>query len=296
MCSARPRAAVAARRDELADAAGRRPGSRRERTAAELRACATEEVEIQGRARASPARPSLTPRCAPSSRATPSTRPPAALTEIAGKLELPAEPAAEPLADERREELEVKIDRLARRREQLGPVNPLAKQEYDGGHRPRRGARDPARGPRGGACRAREPDQGDRPAGSASRSRRPSRQAAKNFEEVVQHLFPGGRGRLRLVSPTAREPVIGGEEASPKRAAPTRPREEAAPRPRRLRTARSRASRSRSPRAGKSMKKLSLLSGGEKSLVALAFMFAVFLAKPVPVLHPRRGRGRARRR
>ena len=23
--------------------------------------------------------------------------------------------------------------------------------------------------------------------------------AAKNFEEVVQHLFPGGRGRLRLV-------------------------------------------------------------------------------------------------
>ena len=34
--------------------------------------------------------------------------------------------------------------------------------------------------------------------------------------------------------------------------------------------------------AGKSMKKLSLLSGGEKSLVALAFMFAVFLARPCP--------------
>ena len=30
------------------------------------------------------------------------------------------------------------------------------------------------------------------------------------------------------------------------------------------------------------MKKLSLLSGGEKSLVALAFMFAVFLARPCP--------------
>ena len=34
--------------------------------------------------------------------------------------------------------------------------------------------------------------------------------------------------------------------------------------------------------AGKSMKRLSLLSGGEKSLVALAFLFAVFLARPCP--------------
>ena len=34
--------------------------------------------------------------------------------------------------------------------------------------------------------------------------------------------------------------------------------------------------------AGKTTKRLSLLSGGEKSLVALAFMFAVFLARPCP--------------
>ena len=34
--------------------------------------------------------------------------------------------------------------------------------------------------------------------------------------------------------------------------------------------------------AGKSMRKLNLLSGGEKSLVALAFVFAVFLARPCP--------------
>src|SRR5690606_22332345 len=34
--------------------------------------------------------------------------------------------------------------------------------------------------------------------------------------------------------------------------------------------------------AGKSKKRLSLLSGGEKSLTALAFLFAVFLAKPCP--------------
>ena len=34
--------------------------------------------------------------------------------------------------------------------------------------------------------------------------------------------------------------------------------------------------------AGKEMKRLSLLSGGEKSLTALAFLFAVFRARPSP--------------
>jgi chromosome segregation protein len=34
--------------------------------------------------------------------------------------------------------------------------------------------------------------------------------------------------------------------------------------------------------AGKATKRLSLLSGGEKSLTALAFLFAVFLARPCP--------------
>ncbi|HYY20301.1 MAG TPA: AAA family ATPase, partial [Thermoleophilaceae bacterium] len=34
--------------------------------------------------------------------------------------------------------------------------------------------------------------------------------------------------------------------------------------------------------AGRATRRLSLLSGGEKSLVALAFMFAVFLARPCP--------------
>src|SRR5262249_56817497 len=34
--------------------------------------------------------------------------------------------------------------------------------------------------------------------------------------------------------------------------------------------------------AGKSPRRLSLLSGGEKSLVALAFVFAVLMARPCP--------------
>ena len=39
--------------------------------------------------------------------------------------------------------------------------------------------------------------------------------AAKNFEEVAEHLFPGGRGRLRLVREDAGpRPVLGGAEAT----------------------------------------------------------------------------------
>jgi chromosome segregation protein len=34
--------------------------------------------------------------------------------------------------------------------------------------------------------------------------------------------------------------------------------------------------------AGKATKRLSLLSGGEKSMTAIAFLFAVFLARPCP--------------
>src|SRR6476659_2595442 len=91
---------------------------------------------------------------------------------------------------------------------------------------------------------------------------------AKNFGEMVEHLFPGGRGRLRRVAlravPDPEDPEGGeldpGEEES---------REELG------------VEIEVTP-AGKSTRKLSLLSGGEKSLVALAFVFAVFLARPCP--------------
>src|SRR5205085_10280695 len=52
------------------------------------------------------------------------------LEHLAARLELAAEPAEHELDTERREELERRLERLARRREQLGPVNPLAQQEY----------------------------------------------------------------------------------------------------------------------------------------------------------------------
>ena len=66
-----------------------------------------------------------------------------------------------------------------------------------------------------------------------------------NFET----LFPGGSGRLRLTLPD--ELLNTGIEL------------EAKP-------------------SGKNVKKLSLLSGGERSLTALAYLFAVFRARPSP--------------
>ena len=107
------------------------------------------------------------------------------------------------------------------------------------------------------------------PAPKANAAAAIGRQAARNFEEVVEHLFPGGRGQLRLVrSDQTPRPVIGGAEDE----SPAEEEEERAELGVEVEV---------TP-AGKSTKRLTLLSGGEKSLTALAFLFAVFLARPCP--------------
>jgi chromosome segregation protein len=112
--------------------------------------------------------------------------------------------------------------------------------------------------------------------------------AARNFEELVGDVFPGGTGRLRLVE-DEQEPqrVIGGqeiggterdEEAIEAAADAEAAAEEADPaHPERLPGVEIEITP-----AGKSAKRLTLLSGGEKSMTALAFLFAVFLARPCP--------------
>jgi chromosome segregation protein len=182
-------------------------------------------------------------------------------------------PAEEPLAAGEREELEERVERLARRRERLGPVNPLAGQEYAEAvahvetlERQRRDL-EAALGELEGIIR--ETDRRIRESFEQT-----FQAAARNFEEVVQQLFPGGRGRLRLVSgeggptpaPEGPRTVLGGAEPSEHE-----PEVEAEP-----------GVEVEVTPAGKATKRLSLLSGGEKSLVALAFMFAVFLARPCP--------------
>jgi chromosome segregation protein len=77
---------------------------------------------------------------------------------------------------------------------------------------------------------------------------------SSHFEEVAATLFPGGHGRLRLTEPG---------EAGPE--AVEEPGVEVELRP-----------------AGKRVTKLTLLSGGEKALGAISFLFALFLARPCP--------------
>lgn len=69
------------------------------------------------------------------------------------------------------------------------------------------------------------------------------------FKDIFQVLFPGGEGRLTLSNP--KDLLNTGIEI------------EARP-------------------AGKNVKRMSLLSGGERSLAALAFLFAIFQARPSP--------------
>jgi chromosome segregation protein len=72
---------------------------------------------------------------------------------------------------------------------------------------------------------------------------------AAQFEGVFSRLFPGGEGRLTLTDPS--NMLVTGVEV------------EARP-------------------AGKRVKRLSLLSGGERSLTAVAFLVALFKARPSP--------------
>ncbi len=99
-----------------------------------------------------------------------------------------------------------------------------------------------------------------------------------NFEEMVEHLFPGGRGKLRRV---ALRPVRDAERPSGEQEVPSGDAEPDDIEEEEEEREELGVEIEVTP-SGKSTRKLSLLSGGEKSLVALAFVFAVFLARPCP--------------
>jgi chromosome segregation protein len=261
--------AVAGRADALASEleAGAAEG---ERTAAALRELAHEEAELQGRlARTSEA-------VTVAEVAAQQVRDAAGdaereLRAVAERLGLDPKPRSEPLTPEERGALEARVERLRRRSEQLGPVNPLARQEYEEAvthveelERQRRDLESALAELEG---LIRDTDRRIRESFEQT-----FEAAARNFEDVVQYLFPGGRGRLRLVRAAGTRPVIGGEQPDDEARDPAgddddpgEPGVEVEVMP-----------------AGRATRRLSLLSGGEKSLVALAFMFAVFLARPCP--------------
>jgi chromosome segregation protein len=195
------------------------------------------------------------------------------LSRLAEKLGLPPEPSEEPVAEQERATLHTRIERLQRRREQLGPVNPLAQHEYKEAlehvEELERQREDLETALRELAGLIRDTDRRIKEAFEETFNA-----AAKNFEEVVELLFPGGRGNLRLVrEDSGPRPVLGGGEAE--EASVEDDEEEVAPEDKM-------GVEIEITPAGKSTKRLTLLSGGEKSMTALAFLFAVFLAKPCP--------------
>jgi chromosome segregation ATPase len=242
---------------------------------AELRSCSRREAELQARLRTIADAVTQAEVTAAQHRDR-RDETAAELQRIAARLGHDLEPAESQLFDEEREMIEAKLERLARRREQLGPVNPLAEREYREAlaHvselEEQRTDLENALGELDGLIR-----ETDRRIHDAFEQTFEATQ--RNFEELVEHLFPGGRGRLRIVDERSPKLVLGGAE--PKGvgddAADGDDGDDAT-------KADSRGVEIEVTPAGKATRRLSLLSGGEKSLVALAFVFAVFLARPSP--------------
>ncbi len=244
----------------------------------ELRACSKLEFELQGQMRsvseeltqAEVEAAHLGDRRAEAERE---------LAAIAQKLGEEVPPAAAAMTEEERADIDRKLERLDRRRAQIGPVNPLAEREYDEAreHVEQLQAQreDTERAMRELESLIREIDD------EIERAFEETFEAtARNFEEMVEHLFPGGRGRLRRVSlrPVRDDSNLPGEQENPSDDDKPEPEEEEEEEEERDELG---VEIEVNP-AGKSTRKLSLMSGGEKSLVALAFVFAVFLARPCP--------------
>jgi chromosome segregation protein len=159
------------------------------------------------------------------------------------------EAGADPAEGDDRDELAAKIERLERRREALGQVNPLAKEEHER-EKERLTELTTQREDLEASLKELEELRTELAETVERRFADTFEAVSKHFEEVATTLFPGGHGRLRLTEPDE----DGGE-----------PGVEVELRP-----------------AGKRVTRLSLLSGGEKALGAISFLFSLFLARPCP--------------
>jgi chromosome segregation protein len=205
------------------------------------------------------------------------------LGALSARLGLEATAAEQELPPGELAGLRERVERLARRREALGPVNPLAAEEY-GEALERVEELETQRNDLESGLRELRTLIRNTDREIAESFQQTFTAAADNFEALVGDVFPGGRGRLRLVREAAPRAVLGGEPL------PASGDEDAAE----LEAAREEAAADglgpdellgveiEVTPAGKSMKGLSLLSGGEKSMTAIAFLFAVFLARPCP--------------
>jgi chromosome segregation protein len=252
-----------------------------EHVAVELRACAREEAELQGRLKRDGEAVTGSEVRAQQARDR-SQEAETELRALAERLGLDPEPAQEPLPDEERTALRQRIERLVKRREQLGPVNPLAKDEYEEAlahvEELERQRNDLESALRELNTLIRDTDRQIRETFEETFDA-----AARNFEQLAQQVFPGGRGRLRLVREDAGpRAVLGGQSADASEAEAAADAAEADADVEERDDEDLHGVEIEITPAGKSMKRLTLLSGGEKSMTALAFLFSVFLAKPCP--------------
>ncbi len=253
-----------------------------ETVASELRDCAQQEASIQSRLHA--AGEALTTAEVRSQRSRDQEADSQqALRALADELQLEPAPADEQLPDERREELRTRLERLAKRREQLGPVNPLAQDEYAEALAHVEEL-ETQRNDLETALRELEGLIKDTDRQIRETFEHTFEAAARNFEELVGRVFPGGSGQLRLVAESeARASVIGGQRLDPDDAAAgVDDRAEVDDGDKTTEEEDLLGVEIEITPAGKAMKRLTLLSGGEKSMTALAFLFAVFLARPCP--------------
>ncbi|MDP9306678.1 MAG: AAA family ATPase, partial [Actinomycetota bacterium] len=152
-----------------------------------------------------------------------------------------------------REALAERLIRLERRRETLGAVNPLAKQEYEE-EKERLTELTTQREDLERSLAELEKLRSELTETVERRFEETFAAVQQHFADVAETLFPGGEGRLRLSEPDEDGADDGSE-----------PGVEIELRP-----------------VGKRVTKLSLLSGGEKALGAISFLFALFLARPCP--------------
>ena len=150
-------------------------------------------------------------------------------------------------------ELATRAERLDARREALGKVNPLAKEEYEEEKERLEELCNAAAGSRGVAGR-------DRKA-----ARRAGRDGAAALQRDVRDRCPQLRGSGRDAVPGWRGPPAPRRAGEDDEGNELEAGVEVELRP-----------------AGKRITRLTLLSGGEKALGAISFLFALFLAKPCP--------------
>jgi chromosome segregation protein len=171
----------------------------------------------------------------------------------AAQLEIEAEPGSEPPAEVAgvpyvRAEQEARAEAAERQLARLGKVNPLALEEYTALQERHQflatQLEDLRKTRRDLLTVVKEVDDRVQEVFASAYA-----DTAREFEGLFARLFPGGSGRLLLTEPD--DMLTTGIEI------------EARP-------------------PGKKVKRLSLLSGGERSLTAIAYLFAIFMARPSP--------------